>query len=192
MNEMNKKEKRLAKNKQIAETRQKTKERRWKMKITIRDVKLLTRYMSKEQRYHLEHLFIEAKQYRNTIIANGCKKINHIILKDWSIKDIKFLSVQMRQSIFKQVKQDIFCLFKLKQKWYKVWKLKFCSEVNSIDLKQFWKTFDIRWNKIKIQWIERLFHAKWIHQLDITNWEIANAKLVKKKWLISSYDNKLY
>lgn len=87
MIEMNK-EDRLLKNQKIKETLQKTKERRWKMKVITRDIKLLTRYMTKEQRYHLENLFIEAKQYRNTIIANDCKEMNQIILKDWSIKDI--------------------------------------------------------------------------------------------------------
>ena len=192
MIEMNK-EDRLLKNKRIAETQKATKERRWKMKVITRDVKLLTRYMSKEQRYHLENLFMEAKQYRNTIIANDCKEMNQIILKDWSIKNIKYLSSQMKQSVFKQVQQDIFNLAKLKEKWYKVWKLKFCSEVNSIDLKQFWNSFRIKWNKIRIQWIERLFYVKWIHQLDITNWEIANAKLVRKSdWyhlMITNYIN---
>ena len=126
MIEMNK-EDRLLKNQKIKDTLQKTKERRWNMKIVVRDVKLLTRYMTKEQRYHLENIFMEAKQYRNTIIANDCKKMNQIILKDWTIKDIKYLSSQMKQSVFKQVKQDLSNLFKMKQKWYKVWKLKFCS-----------------------------------------------------------------
>ena len=192
MIETTKEDKRKIKNLKIKETLQKTKERRWWMKIITRDIKLLIRHMTREQRYHLENIFLEAKQYRNTIIANNCEKINHIIRKDWTLKKIKYLSSQMIQSVFKQVKQDIFNLSKSKKKWNKVWRLKFVKEVNCVELKQFWNTFDIKWSRIRIQWIKRRFYTKWLKQLDM-NWEISNAMLVKKAdWyhlMITNYVN---
>lgn len=173
----NKEEKRLAKNQKIAETKRATKERRSQMDVKCYDIKLIKNKMSSYQRNYLKNLFREWKQYRNTCLALWLKSSDKIILKSEKELPIEYLSSQMKHSIYQQLVQDAKNLKKKKDKWLKIWTLKFISELRTINLMQYWKTYQFKNWKLKIQWIKTLFHVKWLEQIDF-NWEIANAYLM--------------
>ena len=173
----NKEEKRLAKNKKIAETRKATKERRNQMDVKCYDIKLIKNKMSSYQRNYLKNLFREWKQLRNTCLALWLKSSDKIILKNWKELPIEYLSSQMKQSIHQQLVQDAKNLKKKKDKWWKIWMLKFIDELRTINLQQYWNTYQFKDWKLKIQWIKTLFHIKWLEQIDF-NWELANVYLM--------------
>lgn len=174
----NKEEKRLAKNRQIAETQRLTKERRRWMTVKCYDIKLITNKMSKFQRNYLKNLFREGKQFRNTCLANDLKNLDKIILKNGEELTISYLSSQMKKSIHQQLVQDAKNLKRKKDKWWKIGMLKFVSELTSINLEQYGITYKFKDWKLKIQGIKPLFHIKWLQQIDF-QWEIANARLLK-------------
>ena len=173
----NKEEKRLAKNKRIAETQKATKERRNQMDVKCYDIKLIKNKMSSYQRNYLKNLFREWKQLRNTCLANDLKSSDKIILKSWKELPIEYLSSQMKLSIHQQLVQDAKNLKKKKDKWWKIWMLRFIDELRTINLIQYWNTYQFKDWKLKIQWIKTLFHIKWLEQIDF-NWELANAYLI--------------
>ena len=177
MNNKDKEEKRLEKNKKIAETQKATKERRSQMDVKCYDIKLIKNKMSSYQRNYLKNLFREWKQYRNTCLALWLKSSDKIILKNWKELPIEYLSAQMKQSIHQQLVQDAKNLKKKKDNWLKIWMLRFIDELRTINLKQYWNTYQFKDWKLKIQWIKTLFHVKWLEQIDF-NWEIANAYLM--------------
>ena len=177
MNNKDKEEKRLAKNKRIAETQKVTKERRSQMDLKCYDFKLIKNKMSSYQRNYLKNLFREWKQLRNTCLANDLKSSDKIILKSWKELPIEYLSSQMKQSIHQQLVQDAKNLKKKKDKWWKIWMLRFIDELKTINLIQYWNTYQFKDWKLKIQWIKTLFHIKWLEQIDF-NWELANAYLM--------------
>ena len=86
----------------------------------------------------------------------------------------------MLQDVYAQVKQDISSLAAKKSKGRKVGRLKFVSEVNSINLKQIGNTYDIRSNGVKIQGFKRLLKVFGLKQLSQYPCEFANAKLINK------------
>ena len=177
MNNKEKEEKRLAKNKKIAETGKATKERRSQMDVKCYDIKLIKNKMSSYQMNYLKNLFREWKQLRNTCLALWLKSSDKIILKSWQELPIEYLSSQMKQSVHQQLIEDARNLKKKKDKWWKIWMLKFIDELRTINLKQYWKTYQFKNWKLKIQWIKTLFHIKWLEQIDF-NWELANAYLM--------------
>ena len=173
----NKEEKRLEKNKKIAETQKATKERRNQMDVKCYDIKLIKNKMSSYQRNYLKNLFREWRQLRNTCLALWLKSSDKIILKNWKELPIEYLSSQMKLSIHQQLVQDAKNLKKRKDKWLKIWMLRFIDELRTINLIQYWNTYQFKNWKLKIQWIKTLFHIKWLEQIDF-NWELANAYLM--------------
>ena len=150
MTNKDKEEKRLAKNKRIVETKKATKERRRQMDVKCYDIKLIKNKMSSYQRNYLKNLFREWKQYRNTCLALWLKSSDKIILKSWKELPIEYLSSQMKQSIHQQLVQDAKNLKKKKDKWWKIWMLRFIDELKTINLKQYWNTYQFKnWKRDK-------------------------------------------
>lgn len=180
----------MNKNEKIAKTRFETIERHSKMICKVRDIKILHRKMNKKQKKHLEMLFNEAKWFYNTLVWNWIKWADKTVDKEWNEYEMNYLSSQMKQSIYDQTLSSIKSLSSNKKNWRKIWKLKFKSEYNSIDLKQFWNTYNFIDRKLRIQKVPWLLRVKWLKQID---WEIANAKLVNMPdWyhlLITTYVN---
>jgi transposase len=96
-------------------------------------------------------------------------------------RELKVLSSQIKQGIISKIKDNLKALKKLKEKGYKVGKLKFKSDFKSIALKQYGITYQIDFdrNRIKIQGIKKWFRVLGLHQIP-PNVDIANAYLVKK------------
>ena len=111
------------------------------------------------------------------------KNLSKITHKDKNRNDIEttiqYVGSSVKQAIIQDIINQIKGLSVLKKKGHKVGKLKFKSEYNSINLKQYNNTHSIRGNKFKIQGIKRLIRVRGLDQLSkYNNIDYANAKLL--------------
>ena len=177
---------RAAKNRKIAASGRKTRERRKRQTPRVVDLKIVTNKLSPTQRESLERLFVEAKWVYNDIIGSEDaftyqapkKTVAVHTPKGIEQRELKVLSAQMKQSIVTGVRSSIKTLASLKKKGKKVGKLKFKSKYTSINLKQAGATYKIRGSKAKIQNIPGWVRVRGVPQLEGV--ELANAKLVRK------------
>lgn len=150
-------EERLAKNKQISQTKHATIERHKNMLVKTFDVKIQMNKVSKAQKEALETIFLEQKWYKNYILnwseqkdenGNYCNritkfdtKLNDITKKDKDMNDIsvhiKYLTVQSKQCLVARMYANIKTLHTLKTKGFKVGRLKYSKEETIVDLKQY-------------------------------------------------------
>ena len=192
---------------QIKKTLSETKEKRQNQTTHVRSIKIQENKLNKEQRKHLEMIFVEAKWLRNHILSlSSWKEMTEystksdfivVLNKDrqYEMRQLFYLSSQMKQEIQKQLLNDIKALSAKKKLGGKVGRLKFVSEVNSINLKQFGNTFSfVDNNKIKLQGLKRPIYVRGLKQILETD-DIANAKFIKRPsgfyFKITTYKEKL-
>ena len=179
---------RLDKNKNIAQTMRQTYEKRKSQVCKCFKFKVDKSSLSKFQAEQLKMQFVEAKWIYNYLLDKDIfsfdyKDLNIITHKDKNGNDvevnIKYISSALKQSIIKQIINQIRGLYELKKKGYDVGKLRYKSEYNSIDLKQYDNTHSIRGSKFKIQGIKKPIRVSGLKQLNMyENIDYANAKLV--------------
>ena len=175
------------KNAQIATTIKNTRKRRQIQTVQVREIKLNP---TKEQATLLNRVFLEAKWLRNDALSHGIRgyvagKTVQVKNRDGKLETrvLTTIGSQIKQSVISSLVQDARTLAKKKKRGYKVGKLKFVRQVNSVDLKQYKSTYNIfpQENAVKIQNIGTKIRAYGLNQLcDIDGRELANAKLVKK------------
>lgn len=183
-------EARLEKNKQIAATRQATKERRAKMKCQVFHLKITLNKSSKKAQYDLEQVFNQAKWVRNHILSlekvDDYKPSKTVLVKtpdSYEERELNLLGSQVKQSVFDQIKSDIKALSASKEKGHKVGRLKFVREIKSLNLKQVDSTyrFDKKMTRMKIQGLSNWYWIRGADQFSkLDSYELANAKLLKK------------
>lgn len=192
----------LEKNKKISATLAKTRAKRLTQECKVFDLKIIDNKLNLVQKEALDRLFLEAKWYKNSIIA--CGNINgydtktknvQVKMPDGSFetRELKHLGSQIKQSILTQVKSNIKTLATQKQNGRKVGRLNFVKEVKSIELKQYGNSYRFKSaTKIKLQNIPGCIRVRGIEQLQ--SYELANARLVKKSsgyhLLITAFKNK--
>ena len=180
---------RLEKNKQIAQTMKETYTKRKSQDCKCFKFKIDKSNLSKEQANQLKMQFVEAKWIYNYLISQDdiysfdYKNLSKITHKDKNRNDIEtsiqYIGSSVKQAIIQDVINQIKGLSTLKKKGHKVGKLKFKSEYNSINLKQYNNTHSIRGNKFKIQGIKKLIRVRGLDQLSkYDNIDYANAKLL--------------
>ena len=180
---------RLEKNKQIAQTMKETYNKRKSQDCKCFKFKIDKSNLSKTQANQLKMQFVEAKWIYNYLISQDdiysfdYKNLSKITHKDKNRNDIEttiqYVGSSVKQSIIQDIINQIKGLSTLKKKGHKVGKLKFKSEYNSINLKQYNNTHSIRENKFKIQGIKRLIRVRGLDQLSkYNNIDYANAKLL--------------
>ena len=180
---------RLEKNKQIAQTMKETYIKRKSQDCKCFKFKIDKSNLSKEQANQLKMQFVEAKWIYNYLISQDdiysfdYKNLSKITHKDKNRNDIKtsiqYIGSSVKQAIIQDIINQIKGLSVLKKKGHKVGKLKFKSEYNSINLKQYNNTHSIRGNKFKIQGIKKLIRVRGLDQLSkYDNIDYANAKLL--------------
>lgn len=180
---------RLEKNKQIAQTMKETYTKRKSQDCKCFKFKIDKSNLSKEQANQLKMQFVEAKWIYNYLISQNdiysfdYKNLSKITHKDKNGNDIEtdiqYIGSSIKQAIIQDVINQIKGLSVLKKKGHKVGKLKFKSEYNSINLKQYNNTHSIRGNKFKIQGIKKLIRVRGLDQLSkYDNIDYANAKLL--------------
>ena len=180
---------RLEKNKQIAQTMKETYTKRKSQDCKCFKFKIDKSNLSKEQANQLKMQFVEAKWIYNYLISQDdiysfdYKNLSKITHKDKNRNDIEtsiqYIGSSVKQAIIQDIINQIKGLSVLKKKGHKVGKLKFKSEYNSINLKQYNNTHSIRGNKFKIQGIKKLIRVRGLDQLSkYDNIDYANAKLL--------------
>ena len=179
---------RLEKNKQIAQTMKETYAKRKSQVCKCFKFKIDKSNLSKEQANQLKMQFVEAKWIYNYLLDKDIyhfdyKNLSKVIHKDKNRNDIEttiqYIGSSIKQAIIQDVINQIKGLSTLKKNGHKVGKLKFKSEYNSINLKQYGNTHSIRGNKFKIQGIKKLIRVRGLDQLSkYNNIDYANAKLL--------------
>ena len=192
-------EERLAKNKQISQTKHNTIKRHKNMLIKTFDVKIQKNQLSKIQKEALETIFLEQKWYKNYIL-NWCEqdrennritkfntKINNIIKKDKDMNDIqvhiKYLTAQSKQCLISRMYTNIKTLHTLKTKGLqKPGRLRFSKEETIIDLKQYGVSHKIISSKrVKLAGLPKTFIVNGLSQfINILGIEFANARLLHR------------
>jgi len=179
---------RLEKNKTIAQTMRETYAKRKFQICKCFKFKVDKSNLSKHQAEQLKMQFVEAKWIYNYLLDKDIyhfdyKELNTITHKDKNKNDVQvnisYISSALKQGIIKQIINQIKGLSKLKKKGYQVGKLKYKSEFNCIELKQYGNTHSIRGKKFKIQGIKKPIRVNGLKQLDkYNNIDYANAKLI--------------
>lgn len=192
------KEERLAKNKQISQTKHGTIERHKNMLVRTFDVKIQENQLSQKQKEALQTIFLEQKWYKNYIL-NWCEqdrnnriakfdtKINDITKKDKDMNDIpvhiQYLSAQSKQCLISRMYSNIKTLNTLKRKGLqKPGRLKFSKEETIIDLKQYGISHRIVSSKrVKLAGLPKTFLVNGLDQfINIPEIEFANARLIHR------------
>lgn len=200
-------EAKLAKNANIKKSMKETQERRSQQSAKVFELKIVKNKLSQKQHEALMRVFLEAKWLRNDMI-NHLKNNNSLDTytitnivqvrnkdKEFENRELLYLGSQMKQSVNKQINNDLKSLKKRKDNGYKVGYLKYCSDYRSIDLKQYGNTYRINKSKkaVKIQNIPGYVQVSGLEQLK-DNFEYANAKLVNRAsgyyLLITAYEYK--
>ena len=191
-------EERLAKNKQISQTKHDTIERHKNMLVKTFDVKIQENQLSKTQKEALQTIFLEQKWYKNYIV-NWCEqdennritkfntKLNDITKKDKNMNDIpvhiQYLSAQSKQCLISRMYANIKTLHALKVKGLqKPGRLQFSKEETIVDLKQYGISHKIVSSKrVKLAGLPKKFIVNGLDQfINIQNIEFANARLLHR------------
>lgn len=195
------------KNSNIKKSMKATRKRRKQQSAKVFELKIVKNKLSREQEEALTRIFLEAKWLRNDMI-NHLKTnndLNNYIIsntvqvrnknKKFEERKFLFLGSQMKQSVNKQINNDLRSLKKRKENGHKVGLLKYCSDYKSIDLKQYGNTYRINKgkNRVKLQNVPGYIRVSGLEQLK-DNFELANAKLLNKAsgyyLLVTAYEYK--
>lgn len=178
----------MSKNDSIKASLKATKEKRKNQVCKVYETKIDLSHLNLTTKEHLYRLFLEAKWFYNFILSqhnifNMDYKFHEVPVKVKDIFEIRALcclSSQMKQGLLSRVQDNIIGLSKRKKNGYKVGKLKYKSEVQSIPLKQFGNTFRILDTKyIMIQGIEQKLKVIGLKQIP-AGADIANALLIHR------------
>ena len=156
------------------QTRKETKSRRSSMVIKVLSFNIQKNKLSKDKKFYLKTLFLEAKYYYNYLIYLSQQSVtdnygntvypynlfefntksNQILVYENSSNsylpyELKFLSSQVKQELLKKIQSRIKSLSKAKTKGRKIGHLKFKSFVN-LPLKQFNNSFYLSDNGKKL------------------------------------------
>ncbi|CAG1009544.1 MAG: transposase [Candidatus Methanoperedens sp.] len=178
----------MNKNDAIKASMKATKAKRKTQMCRVYETKIDLSHLNHATQEHLNRLFLEGKWLRNYVLSQKKifgidDKIHEVPVKVkdvFEIRELKCLSSQMRQSIIGRIQDDIRGLAEKKKKGYKVGKLKYKSEMQSIPLKQFGNTFKILDKKyIHIQNIDQKLKVIGLKQIP-EGVDIANGTLIHR------------
>ena len=141
------------------EKRLETRNKRKIQNCKVYEVKLDRSHLSKKVLIQLSNLFKEAKWFYNYCLSH--EKINETnctvksvpvkVLDNYEDRKFTILQTQMRQSIKERIFTSLKTLSTKKKQGNKVGRLKFKSEINSIPLREYKRTFDIDLKNKKIK-----------------------------------------
>jgi putative transposase len=163
-----------------------TKKRRESQVCKTYQLKIDISHASKTTREILRRLFLEAKWFYNDMLARGQVfeadyKVREVQVKNadggFETRELRFLSSQMRQEVVDRAKDNIRGLRVLKINGNRVGSLKFKNRVQSIPLKQYGKTHEVKKGKFRIQNIPQLLRVRGLDQIS-ENAEMASAVLL--------------
>jgi len=183
---------RTVKNREIGETLKRTKAKRENQVCRTYELKIDKSHLNAEAQKHLTRLFLEAKWFYNSLIAQGKLdrdglwnadyKVQKVMVKRKSVfeeRELRCLSSQMKQEIIGRAKDNIVGLFKLKKKGRRVGSLKFTGRIRSIPLNQYGVTYWISNNHIHLQKLKQPLRIRGLRQIP-KDAEYANATLIQR------------
>jgi len=164
-----------------------TKQKRKSQTCRVFEVKIDRSHLSSAALGHLDGLFKEAKWFYNYCLSNDnineanttLRQVPVLVGEEYEDRQLSVLQAQMKQGIKTRLWGSIMSLHALKEKGFKVGKLKFKGRVNSIPLKQYNKTFFIKDGKVRIQGLKQWLRVRGLEQIP-ADAEIACATLVRK------------
>lgn len=186
----------------IKESVKETKAKRAMQRCHVVELKVDSHKLSKNKNSVIAMMFVQCKWLYNYMLNlekeelynyNTKNKVIYSLDKDGNqVERILTLPSQIKQKVHKQLCDNIKALSKLKNSGKKIGKLKFKSDYNSIDLKQYGNSHKIvSNNRIHITGLGevKVYGLEQIHP----DWEYANAKLIKKPSgyyiLLTCYEN---
>jgi putative transposase len=169
-----------------------TKEKRKKQICRVYTVKIQSNKLNSIQKEQLKMLFVNAKWLYNDIISftsSGNNIFDYKINKSVSVKDkngnyeireLNYIGSHIRQALFRRTISTIRTFNTCKKKGINVGKPKFKSSINSIELRKFGATYQIKGDHfVKIQNISGKLRVNGLNQIP-EKCEIANAILLNK------------
>ena len=173
-------------------TRKATIERRKSQLCYTYELKIDTSRFSKKTTQHFNQLFLQAKWFRNAVIASEepfhfdakVKSVQVKVGKQFEERKLTVLSSQMKQALLSQVQDDICGLSEKKKNGAKVGKLKFKSYLNCIPLKQHENVYTLTRKhgnngRLHLQKCKQLLRVRGLKQIP-EDAEITTAKLLKR------------
>lgn len=154
--------------------------------------KVLRSSLTSLQKEQLKMQFVEAKWIYNYLLSHQdglfeiktkYKELVNITRLDKDKNEvnvtISYVGSSIKQELIQSICNEIKGLSVIKKKGHNVGKLKFKSEINSINLKQYGNTHSIRGSRFKIQGIKQPIRVSGLKQISkYQNIEFANAKLL--------------
>jgi putative transposase len=177
-----------AKNETIKASLQATKARRKQQTCRVFEVKLDSSHLSQHTKVQLKYLFLEAKWLYNYILSQPkvCDidyKLAAVPVKvkdSFELRELRYLSSHMKQSLIKRTRDNIKGLARLKEKGHTIGRLTYKSCVKSIPLKQYGNTYRILNDKyLRIQGIAQQLRVNGLAQIPAGS-ELANATLIQR------------
>lgn len=179
-------EAREAKNARIAESIKATRAKRKQQTCKVFTLKLQANKMSKKQADKFFMVFVEAKWLRNHLLSqsipDGLPPTKVTVLnKDRKPEErtLVTLSGHMRQAVLTELQQNRKSLASSKANGQAVGRLKYCSKVTSINLKEYGRTYKFNSEFTRVQ-IQKLGWVRVKGGSQLRGFEIANAKLLNK------------
>lgn len=173
----------------ISQRRKATKTKRGEQVCKVFEVKVDRSHLSAKTEKKLERLFLEAKWLYNYYLANDPLKVHwnqkqvQVKIKDiFETRDINVTGAHIKQSILQNIKQSMLNLSKAKKKGIKIGRLKYKSEINTLNLKESPKedgkgTYRIKGNRIKAQ---NMPYLRVVGLKQLKGYELANAQLLRR------------
>jgi len=159
------------------------------MTCRVFSLKLDLSHISQENQKHLEGLFREAKWFYNYCLEQDdindadttATNVPVKVADKYEDRELNVLRSHMKQGIKTRLFNSLSSLKALKTNGRKVGRLKFKSEVNSILLKEYDRTYGLDFdnNRIRIQGLKSWLRVRGMEQIP-NDAEIANATLVRK------------
>ena len=179
----------IDKNTQIKNKIIETRLKRQTQKCRVFELKINKRKMNKEQYKNINFLFVQCKWLYNYLLSLSEEELFKFDTKTKIIYSIdkngnkiqRELTIpsQIKQTVYGTLCNNIKSLSQLKKKNKKIGRLKFKSNYNSIDLKQYGISHKIMpSNRIRITGMG-VFKVHGLEQIK-SDFELANAKLIKK------------
>ena len=192
----------IDKNTQIKNKIIETRLKRQTQRCRVFELKINKRKMNKEQYKNINFLFVQCKWLYNYLLSLSEEELFKFDTKTKTIYSVdkdgnkieRELTIpsQIKQTVYGTLCNNIKSLSQLKKKNKKIGRLKFKSDYNSIDLKQYGISHKIMPNnRIRITGMG-VFKVHGLEQIE-PDFELANAKLVKRPsgfyLIITTYEN---
>ena len=159
---------------QIKDSLRKTREKRKSQVCKVYELKVDKSSLNLIQKEYLKKIFIEAKWFYNHVLnqedvfdskVTKDKEVKIKILDKFETRKLEILPACVKLSLHTKIKDAITTLSKLKKLNFKVGRLKFKVEINSIEFVQNKIMWFIIKNKIKIAGCKPYFKVRGLNQI---------------------------